>query len=100
MPNSVKIAKSQKHIHQSFPVLEMSCAACAVSVESTLKATRGVIDAGVNYANQSAWVDFDRTLTTPLDLQNAVRSIGYDLVVDAEDPQAVKGSQLLKTTKT
>jgi Cu2+-exporting ATPase len=80
MSNSIKITKSQKHVHQSFPVLEMSCAACAVSVESILKATKGVIDAGVNYANQSAWVNYDQTLVTTVDLQNAVRSIGYDLV--------------------
>ncbi len=91
------IAKSQKHVHQSFPVLEMSCAACAVSVESMLKVTKGVIDAGVNYANQSAWVDYDKSLTTPLDLQNVVRSIGYDLVVDAEDPQAVKEESAIKS---
>ena len=68
----------------------------AVSVESMLKSTKGVIDAGVNYANQSAWVDYDKALTTPLDLQNVVRSIGYDLVVDAEDPQAVKEESALK----
>jgi len=89
MPLSAKSSKNPT-AHQTFPVLEMTCAACAVSVESMLKATKGVMDAGVNYANQSAWVDFDKTVTTPLDLQNAVRSIGYDLVVDVEDPQAIQ----------
>jgi len=78
------------YIKQTFPVLEMSCAACAVSVESMLKSVSGVKDAGVNYANQSAWVEYDNTLAQPGDLQNAVRSIGYDLVVNVEDPQAVK----------
>jgi Cu2+-exporting ATPase len=91
MSTSLKAVKSHPNkIHQTFPVLEMTCAACAVSVESMLKATKGVIDAGVNYANQSAWVDYDKTEATPVDLQNAVRSIGYDLVVDAEDPQAIQ----------
>jgi len=93
----MKATKNQKPVHQSFPVLEMSCAACAVSVESILKSTKGVIDAGVNYANQSAWVDYNKELTSPLDLQNAVRSIGYDLVVDAEDPQAVKEESAIKS---
>lgn len=77
-------------IRESFPVLEMSCAACAVSVESMLKATAGVKDAGVNFANQTAWVEYDKTIAKPVDLQNSVRSIGYDLVVDVEDPQAVQ----------
>jgi Cu2+-exporting ATPase len=75
---------------QSFPVLEMTCAACAVSVESMLKATAGVKQAAVNFANQTAWVEYDQALTKPVDLQNAVRSIGYDLVVDAEDPHAIQ----------
>lgn len=73
-----------------FPVLEMTCAACAISVESTLKATPGVKDAGVNFANQTAWVEYDNNATTPRDLQKSVQSVGYDLVVDVEDPQAVQ----------
>ncbi len=75
---------------QSFPVLEMTCAACAVSVESMLKATAGVKAASVNYANQTALVEYNTAIANTTDLQNAVRSIGYDLVVDVDDPQAVK----------
>lgn len=77
-------------VRESFPVLEMTCAACAVSVESMLKATAGVKDAGVNFANQTAWVEYDKTIAKPVDLQNSVRSVGYDLIVDVEDPQAVQ----------
>jgi Cu2+-exporting ATPase len=91
MSNSVNtIKKHSESTRKTYPVLEMTCAACAVSVESMLKATKGVRDAGVNYANQSAWVDFDKSVASPLDLQNAIRSIGYDLVIDAEDPQAIQ----------
>jgi len=82
--------KNGRFIRNSFPVLEMTCAACAVSVESMLKATQGVKDAGVNFANQSAWVEYNEYIVKPSDLQNAVRAIGYDLVVDVDDPQAVK----------
>lgn len=71
-------------IKKTFPVLEMSCAACAVSVESMLKETVGVQDAGVNYANQSAWVQYDPAATSPETLRQTVRSIGYDLVVEDE----------------
>lgn len=74
----------------TFPVLEMTCAACAVSVESMLKATDGVLDAGVNFANQSAWVSYDPDIATPQTLQSAVRAIGYDLVIDTENQQEVK----------
>ena len=88
--------KTNQTKRESFPVLEMSCATCAVSVESMLKATPGVKDAGVNFANQTAWVEYDNKLTSPRDLQKSVQSIGYDLVVDAADPQAVQEEAHLK----
>ncbi len=56
-----------------------------------LKSTTGVRDASVNFANQTAWVEYDDKMATPADLQQSVRSIGYDLVVNVEDPQAVQG---------
>lgn len=77
-------------IRQTFPVVGMTCAGCAVSVESMLKSTQGVRDAGVNYANQTAWVEYDEKSTKPLDLQNAVRSVGYDLILDTEDPGKIQ----------
>ena len=83
-------ASNGQYTRETFPVLEMTCAACAVSVESMLKSIAGVKDAGVNFANQMAWVEYDAKLAQPADLQNSVRSIGYDLVVDVEDPQAVQ----------
>lgn len=81
---------SASDIKKTYPVLEMSCAACAVSVESMLKHTPGVSDAGVNYANQNAWVQFNPKAVSPQELQAAVRSIGYDILIDAEDPLQVQ----------
>ena len=85
---------------ETFPVLQMSCAACAVSVESTLKSVDGVTDAGVNFANQTAWVEFNSSKVKPRALQQAVQSIGYDLVVDVEDPQAVQAEAQQKHYET
>ena len=82
-------AKRGNRVKETFPVLGMTCAGCAVSVESMLKSTEGVYDAGVNYANQTAWAEYDDSVK-PEDLQNVVRSIGYDLVVDVEDPRQVQ----------
>lgn len=87
----------------TFPVLEMTCAACAISVESMLKATEGVASASVNFANQTALIEYDPEKAKPQDLRQAVQSIGYDLVVDVEDPQAVleaaKASRLKDVTR-
>lgn len=74
-------------VRQTFPVTGMSCAACAVSVESMLKSLDGVKDAGVNYASQTAWAAYDAGIVTSIDLQNTVRSIGYDLLIDTDDSQ-------------
>ena len=82
--------KKNTFIKETFPVLEMTCAACAISVESMLKSAPGVKDAGVNFANQSAWVEYDSTAVTPEMLPSTVRSIGYDLVIDKENQHDIK----------
>lgn len=89
METTISKQANAKHHKQTFPVLGMSCAACAVSVESMLKSVKGVYDAGVNYANQTAWADFDNTVT-PAELQKTVQTIGYDLVVDVENPEQIQ----------
>ncbi|HJP64548.1 MAG TPA: heavy metal translocating P-type ATPase [Mucilaginibacter sp.] len=75
------------HIQRkSFPVTGMTCASCAISVESMLKSASGVTDAGVNFANQAAWASYDETKTSPQALRKVIQSIGYDLIIDTEDP--------------
>jgi Cu2+-exporting ATPase len=49
-----------------------------------LKSTPGVNDARVNFADQSAWVDYNPGAVSSEGLQQAVQSIGYDLVVEEE----------------
>lgn len=74
---------------KSFPVTGMTCAACASSVESMLGHTEGVYNASVNFANSTVLVEYDSAMDLS-DLQNAVRQIGYDIIVDAEDPTEVQ----------
>lgn len=85
----IAIAHGQT-VRKTFPVLDMTCAACAISVESMLKSAKGVSDAGVNFANQSAWVQYDPAIATPENLQQTVRSIGYDLVIDEANSNEIK----------
>ncbi|HNV52538.1 MAG TPA: heavy metal translocating P-type ATPase, partial [Tenuifilaceae bacterium] len=72
-----------------YPVTGMSCAGCAISVESMLKSIGGVTDAGVNFANSTVWVNFDKDIVTESQLRDSIRAIGYDLIIDAENPQSV-----------
>src|SRR4051812_34827881 len=73
-------------VKKTFPVLGMTCAGCAASVESMLQSTKGVSIAAVNYANQTALVDYNPQIATPLGMQQAIRSVGYDLILDEQDP--------------
>ncbi len=82
-------AKKGSHIKESFPVTGMTCAACASSVESILSHTDGVIDASVNFASSSVLVEYVES-TSSADLRAALQSVGYDLIIDAEDPSEVQ----------
>ncbi|GAB4328500.1 MAG: heavy metal translocating P-type ATPase [Flammeovirgaceae bacterium] len=83
-------SKRKTFAKSRFLVGGMSCAACAVSLESILKRTLGVANASVNFANQTAWVEYDTALIKVEDLQKSAQSIGYELIVDAEDSQKVQ----------
>lgn len=76
-----KGAKSEK---QTFPVLQMSCASCAASIERILKAQEGVVDAAINFAAATVSVEYLPTLVQPNDLKKAVQNGGYDLVIATE----------------
>lgn len=77
--------RNKSSVKKSFPVTGMTCAACASSVESILSHTEGVSSASVNFASSSVLVEYDPDLT-PTDLQTALQTIGYDLIIDAENP--------------
>ena len=71
-------------VKKNFPVTGLSCASCAISVESMLKAQKGVLDASVNYANSSAWVEYTPEIASVSDFKSAIQSIGYDLLIEEE----------------
>ena len=75
---------------QIFPVLGMTCASCAVSVESIIAAEPGVVKSEVNYATQSVKVNYHSDKTQPATLQKVVQSIGYDLILNAESGKEIQ----------
>lgn len=60
-------------------VSNMSCAACASSIERFLVNQDGVKNASVNYANEVATIEFSDS-TNIQTLKSAVQMIGYDLI--------------------
>ena len=62
----------------------MTCAACAARIEKVLNRVEGV-HADVNFANETAHVEFDQAKATTDALIEAVRNAGYD-AAPAVDP--------------
>ena len=74
-------------VKNSFPVLGMTCASCAGSVESIVKYQEGVVNASVNFATGNLIVEYLPNMTDAAKLQKAVQSIGYDLLIENENTQ-------------
>lgn len=72
-------------IKKHFPVLNMSCASCAISTQGILKMQTGVVNAEVNYANTDALIEYIPSLVTPEQLKVALQSAGYDLMIDESE---------------
>lgn len=75
------------------PVTGMSCAACAVSIESTLSHVAGVRSASVNYAAHSAQVVLENEDVDLSSLKKAVQSIGYDLLIETATQEDIEKIQ-------
>lgn len=74
-------------IKESYPVLCMSCAACASSAENVVRNQTGVIEASVNYATTNLTVTYDKSILTKEDIQHVLQSAGYDLFISDEKNQ-------------
>lgn len=68
-------------IKENFPVLDMTCAACAARVDKALNKSKGVRCASVNLASNMATVEYDPAECSPEALKQAVVDAGYDLVI-------------------
>lgn len=89
--NAVKAIKDLGYgvttVKKTFPVLNMSCASCAVSVESMVASQEGVVGASVNFATGNLTVEYLPNMTDAAKLRKAVQSVGYDLLVEDETKQ-------------
>ena len=85
----LKQKKSSGGLKESFPVTGMTCASCASSVESILGQMEGVYQANVNFASNTVLVDYDKSLD-PVEFQKALREVGFDIIVNVENPSEVQ----------
>jgi P-type Cu+ transporter len=62
----------------TIPVTGMSCASCVRRVERALTNSKGVREAGVNFASEEASVAYHPETTKPDELIRVIREAGYD----------------------
>ena len=63
----------------------MSCASCALSVETVLSSQEGVKSSNVNFADNSVVIEFDGAKTNELTLKKSVQNVGYDLILNIKN---------------
>lgn len=74
-------------LKKTFPITGMTCASCAVSVESILSFEEGVASAAVNYANATATVEYIPGIAKLENFKKAIQSIGYDIIIEESENQ-------------
>ena len=86
IPNVVKTIRDLGYevttIKKTIPVLQMTCASCAISTESIVKFLPGIVSSQVNYATATLTVEYIPSLVTVNQMRQAVQSIGYDLFIE------------------
>lgn len=80
--------KTDNRVKKTFPVLQMSCASCAISAESIVKGLVGVSNASVNFATATLSVEYQPEVITPEQIRTAVQDGGYDLLIEDDKDTA------------
>lgn len=73
-------------VNENYKVTGMTCAACAISVESYLKPFEGITNVSVNYPDQSVAIAYDSNLISIGTIRNKINEIGFDILTgDAKE---------------
>ncbi len=74
-------------VKESYKVAGMTCAACAVSLESYLSHVEGVLNVAVNYPNQSVAITYDNTKVSIETLKQKAKEISYEIITGGDNAQ-------------
>jgi Cu+-exporting ATPase len=66
------------------PITGMTCANCARTIERTLGRLDGVVSANANFASERASVEYMPGVISLAAIQQAIRDVGYDVIVSGE----------------
>lgn len=77
-------------IKKTLPVLGMTCGACAASAQKILNRQEGVETASVNFATETAQIEYNPEKTDTNKLKAALQGAGYDLAIDESNESTEK----------
>jgi Cu+-exporting ATPase len=80
--------------HADLPLLGMTCANCANTIERTLKKLPGVSNVVVNFASERASVDYVPGAVSIADMVAAIRKAGYDVPTATQGQVATSDSDV------
>ena len=66
---------------ENYKVLGMTCAACAISLETYLAPFNGILNVLVNYPNQSIEVVYNADKVSIETIQQKAKEIGYEILI-------------------
>lgn len=74
---------------ETYKIEGIHCASCVLTIERTLQKQAGVKSASVNFANESALIEFDENLISENNLAKTVTDIGYQLIINNRQPTTI-----------
>jgi Cu+-exporting ATPase len=90
----IKSLGYEPHVsHVMLPIEGMSCASCVQKVENSLRKVSGVVEANVNFANETAQISFDPSQADVADLKHAVEAAGDYKVIEVVEGSDIREAQ-------
>jgi len=74
-------------VRKTIPVMGMTCASCAIGVETAIQIQAGIIRAAVNFATASVSVEYLPNMVSIPEIKNMVQKAGYDLFIEEDENQ-------------
>ena len=72
-------------IKDTLSISGMTCAACAAAIEANIRKLDGAVSAAINFATEKLAIEYDESLLSLKEIQEAIAKMGYNAVLDAPE---------------
>ena len=83
----------------NFTIIGMHCTSCALNAERTLGKLEGVKSVRVNFATETAQVEYDEAKVTPAQFYQTVRELGYGVKLEEAEEEDDESQLELKRSR-